>query len=122
MLTSLFFFSALPPPSRDPGHKPTFERLMAVPVEERSIQFLLKDEFLNQFGLLHPSRSIQFHDAVDSQAGSSDAPVSTEEITPKEPAVEASLVKCSTSTDVAGSSSKLTLSPFIEEEEPSQHS
>ena len=40
----------------------------------------------------------------------------------KEPAVEAALVKCSTSADVVGSSVKLTLSSVIEEDESPQRS
>ena len=90
---------------------------MAVPVEERSVQFLLKDEFFHQFGLLHPSRSIQPHEVPDSPAEESDAPASAKEPSPKELTVETSLVKCSTLTDIAGSSSKLALAPVIEEEE-----
>ena len=55
MLISFFTFIALPLLSKDSSHKPTFERLSAVAVEERSVKFLLKDEFLHQFGLLHSS-------------------------------------------------------------------
>ena len=86
--------------------------------EERSIKFLLGDEFLHQFGLLHPSRSTLPYEVPDSPAEALDAPVSVEEPTLKDPAPEASLVKCSTSTDVAGSSGKFALAPVIEEEEP----
>ena len=111
-----FLFSALPPPSRDPSHKPTFERLKAVPVEERDIQFLLKDEFLHQYGLWHTSRSTHPHEIPDSPPKASDSLVSTDTSIPKGPAPEASLVKCSTSVDVAGPS--VELAPVIEEEEP----
>ena len=117
VLTLPFFFSALPPPSRNPGHKATFERLMAVPVEERSIQFLLTDEFLHRFGLLHSSRFTQPREVSNFPAQTSDAPTSTEEMALKEPTADTALVKCSSSIDVAGSSSKLILSPVIEEEE-----
>ena len=86
-------------------------------MEERSAKFLLKDELLHQFELLHSSRSIQPHEVPDSPAKTSDAPALAEELSLKEPTTETSLVKCSTSIDVAGSSSKLTLSPVIEEEE-----
>ena len=117
MLTSSFFFiSALPPPCRDPSHKPTLERLVAVPVEERDVKFLLNDEFLHQFGLLHPSRSTHPCKVPDSPPKASDALVSTDTSIPKGPAPEASLVKCSTSVDVAGPS--VELAPVIEEEEP----
>ena len=122
MLISFFIFTALPPPSKDSSHKPTFERPSAVEVEERSVKFLLKDEFLHQFGLLHFSRSTQLHDAPYSQAETPDALVSVEELTPKEPTAEASLVKCSASVDVVGSSGKFSLPSVIEEEEPPQHS
>ena len=118
MLTSLSTFAVLPPPCRDPSHKQIFERLNVVAAEERSIKFLLKDEFLHQFGLLHPSRSTQPYEVPDSPSEAPDVPVSAEEPTLKEPAPEASLVKCSTSTDVAGSSGKFALAPVIEEEEP----
>ena len=116
MLTLLLLFSALPPPSRNPSHKSTFERLKAVPVEERDIQFLLKDEFLHQYGLLHTSRSTRPHEIPDSPARALDASVSTSTSISKGPAPEASLVKCSTSVDAAGPSDKLA--PVIEEEEP----
>ena len=88
---------------------------MAVPVEERSIQFLLNDEFLHQYRLLHTSRSTHPHEVPDSPTQALDAPVLTDAPIPKEPASEASLVKCSTSVDVAGSSGKL--SPITEEKE-----
>lgn len=91
--------------------------LMAVPVEERSIQFLLTDEFLHQFGLLHSSRFTQPREVSTFPAQSSDAPTSIEEMAQKEPSVDTALVKCSTSIDVARTSSKLALSPIIEEEE-----
>ena len=92
---------------------------------ERSIKFLLRDEFLHQYGLLHASRSTHPHEVPDSPPKALDAPVSTDEPIPKEPASEASLVKCSTTVDVAGSSGKFALAPVIEEEEPQgspQHS
>ena len=88
--------------------------------EERSIKFLLKDEFLHQFGLLHSSRSTQPHEVPDSPAKALDAPVSTDEPVPKELTTEASLVKCSIPTDIAGPSCKLALTPVIEEEEDLQ--
>ena len=122
MLTSLFTVTALTPISKDSSHKPTFERLSVVAVEERSIKFLLKNEFLHQFRLLHSSRSTQLHDAPGSQAETPDAPVSAEELTPKEPTTEASLVKCSASVDVVRSSGKFALPSVIEEEEAPQHS
>ena len=118
MLTSFFSFTALPPPSRNPSHKTTFDKLSVMSVEERSIKFLLKDELLHQYGLLHPSRSTQTHEVPDSPVKTSDAPISIEELRPKEHIVEASLVKCSTSIDVAVSSGKLALARVIEEEEP----
>ena len=124
---ALFSFSALPPPSKNLSHKVTFERLMAVPVEERSIQFLLDDELLHQFGLLHPSRSTRVHEipssdaetsaALDSQAEASNAPVSAEEAASKTPVMDTALIKCSGSTDVVGLAGKSALPPIIEEEE-----
>ena len=118
MLISFFFISALPPPSRDPSNKPILERLVAVSVEERDMKFLLNDEFLHQFGLLHLSRSTHPYEVPDSPPKALDAPVSSDAPIPKEPAPEASLVKCSTTVDVAGSSGKFALAPVIEEEEP----
>ena len=93
-----------------------------MPVEERDIQFLLKDEFLHQYGLLHTSRSTRPHEIPDSPARVLDASVSTSTSISKGPAPEASLVKCSTSVDAAGPSDKLTLAPIIKEEEPFHHS
>ena len=90
---------------------------MAVPVEERSVQFLLRDEFLHEFGLLHPSRSTQPHEVHDSPAEESDAPVPARELLQQNLTAETSLVKCSTSTAIAGPSSKLALAPVVEEEE-----
>ena len=126
-LTPFFLFAALPPPLRDTGHKLILDTLSAVDVEERSAKFLLKDEFLHQFGLLHPSRSTQIHEisssdaetlvALGSQAEASNAPTSVEEIASKAPIVEAALIKCSASIDVVGSVSKSALAPIIEEEE-----
>ena len=117
-------FSALPLPSRDPIHRQTFDRLSAVAAEERSIKFLLSDEFLHQYGLLHPSRYTQLCEAPtevpDSPTEASDAPVTIEQPSSKESNIEASLVKCSTPTDIMGSSSKTALAPIEEEEEPSQ--
>ena len=86
--------------------------------EERSTKFLLRDELLHQYGLLHASRSTHPHEVPDSPPKALDAPVSTDEPIPKEPASEASLVMCSTAVDVAGSSGKFALAPVIEEEEP----
>lgn len=122
MLTSFFSFTALPPPFRNSSHKTTFDRLSVVPAEERSIKFLLRDELLHQYELLHSSRSTQPHEVPDYPAKSPDAPISAEEPILKEPTSEALLVKCSTSTDIAGPSDKLTLAPIIEEEEPFHHS
>ena len=75
----------------------------------------MKDEFLHQYGLLHASRFTHPHEVPDSPTQALDAPVSTDAPIPKEPASEASLVKCSTSVDVAGSSGKLA--PVTEEKE-----
>ena len=88
---------------------------MAIPIEERDIKFLLNDEFLHQFGLLHPSRSTQPCEVPDS-------PAEAEKLMPKDPSNETLLVKCPTLTDVAGPSSNLTLAPVIEEEEPPRSS
>ena len=92
--------------------------------EERSIKFLLKDEFLHQYGLLHGSRSTHAHEVPtevpDSPTKTPDAPVTVEQLASKESNIEASLVKCSTSTDIMGSSSKTVLAPIEEEEEPSR--
>ena len=95
-----------------------------MPVEERNIKFLLRDDFLHQDGLLHSSRYTQPHEAPtevpDSPTEASDAPVTIEQPSSKESNIEASLVKCSTPTDIMGSSSKTALAPIEEEEEPSQ--
>ena len=71
--------------------------------EERSIKFLLRDEFLHQHGLLHTSRSMHAHEVPTEVP---DSPIKTP---------ESSLVKCSTSVDVAGPS--VELAPGIEEGE-----
>ena len=113
----LFLFPALPPPLRNPSLKSILETLNALAAEDRSAKFLLKDEFLHQYGLLHSSRSSQPHEVSDSPSKTADAPLSVEDPTPKETATETSLVKCPTLTDVAGPSSKLALAPIIEEEE-----
>ena len=88
--------------------------------EERSAKFLLSDELLHRFELLHSSRSTQIHEAPtevpDSPIKTPDAPVSIKEHMRGETYIETSLVKCSIPRDVAGPSEKLV--PVIEEEEP----
>ena len=122
MLTLLLFpVLALPPPSRDPCYKQIFERLNAVAAEERSIKFLLNDEFLHQYGLLHSSRFTQLREVPteipDSPAETPDAPVSVKEHMQGGTSIETPLVRCSIPKDVAGPSDKSALAPVIEEEE-----
>ena len=122
MLISFLNFPALPPPSRDSSHKSVFERLSTVAAEERSAKFLLTEELLHQFELLHPSRSTQIHEVPtevpDSPTSTPDAPVSTKEHLQGRTSIETSLVKCSIPKDVAGPSDKSVLAPVTEEEEP----
>jgi hypothetical protein len=127
LLTSFFVpVLALPPPTRDPSFKQILERLNAVPAEERSIKFLLSDEFLHQYGLLHPSRFTQPHEAPtevpDSPTKTLDASVSTKDRVQGETSTGTPLVKCSTPRDDTGPSEKSALPPITEEEEeqPSQ--
>ena len=119
MLTS-FFFAVIPPPTRDPSIKATFESSKAIEEGERSIKFLLKNEFLHQFGLLHSSRSIVAREVPLTQSLQIETPVapaSLEDSSPKGPVVEISLVKCSGSLNGAGSTGKSVLPPVAEEEE-----
>ena len=122
MLIPFLIFTALPPPSRDSSHKSVFERLSTVAAEERSAKFLLTEELLHQFELLHPSRSTQIHEVPtevpDSPTSTLDAPVSTKEHSQGGTSIETSLVKCSIPKDVAGPSDKSVLAPVTEEEEP----
>ena len=122
MLIPFLIFPALPPPSRDSSHKSVFERLSTVAAEERSAKFLLTEELLHQFELLHPSRSTQIHEVPtevpDSPTSTPDAPVSTKEHLQGGTSIETSLVKCSIPKDVAGPSDKSVLAPVTEEEEP----
>ena len=112
-------YAVIPPPSRDHGIKSTLETLRAVDESERSIKFLLKNEFLHEFGLLHSSRSIiatEFPPTPHLQTDPQAAPASAEETLPKGATVETPLIKCSGSLDGAGSASKPALPPVIEEE------
>jgi hypothetical protein len=126
VLIPFLIFTGLPPPSRDSSHKSVFERLSAVAAEERSAKFLLTDELLHQFELLHPSRFTQIHEAPtevpDSPTKTPDALVSTKEHIQGETSVKTSLIKCSVPRDDMGPSEKPALAPIIEEEEepPSQ--
>ena len=126
MLIPFLIFTALPPPSRDSSHKPVFERLSIVAAEERSAKFLLTDELLHRFELLHSSRSTQLHEVPtevpDSPMKTPDAPVSIKEHMRGGTSIETSLVKCSIPKDVAGPSDKSVLAPVIEEEEPPRSS
>ena len=92
-----------------------------MPVEERSIKFLLNDEFLHQYGLLHPSRFTRPREAPtevpDSPVKTPDLPISTKEHMRGEISAETLLVKCSTPRDDTGPSEKPALAPIIEEEE-----
>ena len=126
-LIPFFLRAALPSLLRDTSRKSILDTLNAVDAEERSAKFLLKDEFLHQFGLLHSSRSTQIHEvsssdaetlvASDSQAEASNVPASVEETASEAPVMEAALVKCSASIDVVGLVSKSALTPITEEEE-----
>ena len=121
MLIPFLIFTALPPPSRDSSHKSVFERLSTVAAEERSAKFLLTEELLHQFELLHPSRSTQIHEVPtevpDSPVKTPDLPISTKEHMRGEISAETLLVKCSTPRDDTGPSEKPALAPIIEEEE-----
>ena len=98
----LFLFPALPPPLRNPSLKSILETLNVVAVEERSAKFLLKDEFLHQYGLLHSSRSTQPYEVPNSPEKTPDVPIHAGELSPKGLTIETSLVKCSTPTDIVG--------------------
>lgn len=119
MLTSSFF-AVIPPPSQSSSDlKSTFERLKVVGEGERSIKFLLKNEFLHRFGLLDSSRSIvsrSIPSTPSPQVEVPHAPVSTEEPTPSESHVETALKKCTSPSEDVGPSDKVPLSPIVEEE------
>ena len=125
MLIPFLIFTALPPPSRDSSHKPVFERLSIVAAKERSAKFLLTDELLHRFELLHSSRSTQPHEVPtevpDSTMKTTDAPVSIKEHMRGGTSIETSLVKCSTPRDDAEPSERPALAPITEEEEPLPH-
>ena len=122
MLTSSFF-AVIPPPSQSsPDLKSTFERLKAVDEGERSIKFLLKNEFLHKFELLDSSRSIvsrSIPSTPSPQVEMPHAPASTEEPTPSESHVETALKKCTGPSEDVGPSDKVPLSPIVEEEDVS---
>jgi len=113
------FFAVLPPPSKSSNFKSTFERLKAIDEGERSIKFLLKNEFLHGFGLLHSSRSIvsrSIPSTPSPQVEVSHAPASIEEPTPSKSHMETVLKKCTSPSEDVGPSDKVPLSPIIEEE------
>jgi len=119
VLTS-FLFAVLPSPSKGSDFKSIFERLKAVDEGERSIKFLLKNEFLHQYGLLHSSRSIvprTIPSTPSPQVDVSNAPTSKEEPKPLESNVETALKKYIGPSEYVGPSDKVPLSPIVEEEE-----
>ena len=97
MLIPRSLFAVIPPITRDNSILPTFSALKAVQESEKSIKFLLKNEFLHEFGLLDLSRSIVSRSIIPSSSSQSDpqpAPVS-EKTLQIESTSEAALVKCS---------------------------
>ena len=97
MLIPRSLFAVIPPITRDSSILPTFEALKAVSESEKSIKFLLKNEFLHEFGLLDPSRSIIARSSIPSSSSQSDpqtAPAS-ESTLQVETTSETVLVKCS---------------------------
>jgi len=120
MLTSSFFAILLSPPQSSFALMSTFERLKAVAYGERSTKFLLKNEFLHRFDLLHSSRSIVSRSIPSSpspQVEVPHAPASIEEPTSSEPHVETVLKKCTSPSEDVGPSDIVPLSPIIEEED-----
>ena len=113
MLILRSLFAVIPPISRDNSILPTFSALKAVHESEKSIKFLLKNEFLHEFGLLDSSRSIITRSIIPSptlQSESQPAPAS-EQTLQIESTSEAALVKCS------GQVSTPALPPVAEGEE-----
>ena len=114
------FFAVIPSPSQSSSDlKSTFERLKAVDEGERSIKFLLKNEFLHRFELLNSSRSIvsrSIPSTTSPQVEMPHAPASTEEPTPSKSHVETALKKCTGPSEDVGPSDKVPLSPIVEEE------
>ena len=97
MLTLHSLLAVIPPISRDNSVLSTFATLNAVDQSERSIRFLLKNEFLHEFGLLASSRSIIARSTIPSSSSQSDpqtAPAS-ESTLQVESSSETALVKCS---------------------------
>jgi len=120
MLTSSFFAVLPSPPQSSSALKSTFERLKAVAEEERSIKFLLKNEFLHRFDLLHSSRSIVSRSIPSTPSPRVEvphAPASMEEPTSLEPHVETVLKKWTSPSEDVGPSDMVPLSPIIEEED-----
>jgi len=119
MLTS-FFFAVLPPSSKSSATlKSTFERMKAVEEGERSVKFLLTNEFLHRYNLLHSSRSIISRSssaASNPQIDMPHAPTSMEEPTSSESHGETVLKKCTSPPDNAEQSSMVPLSPIMEED------
>ena len=109
-----FFSTALPSSSKGPSFAPTFDSLKAVSKEERSLKFLVTNEFLHQFKLLHPLRSIAHRDLPSTPSTQvTDDPALNEEAVTPDLNVEPSLKKCSGPVDGAGSSKPV---PTIEAE------
>jgi len=117
-----FFFAVLPPPSKSSATlKSTFERLKAVDEGERSFKFLLKNEFLHRFNLLHSSRSIisrSISATPNPQVDMPHAPASMEEPTSSESHGETVLKKCTSPSGDVEPSNIVPLSPIIEEDIP----
>ena len=113
MLIPRSLFAVIPPITRDSSILPTFSALKAVHESEKSIKFLLKNEFLHEFGLLDSSRSIVARSTIPSSSSQSDP----QPAPPSEPTLqvestsEAALVKCS------GPVNTPALPPFAEGEE-----
>jgi len=121
MLTP-FFFAVIPPPSKSSATlKSTFERLKAVDERERSVKFLLKNEFLHRFDLLHSSRSVISRPVSATPEPQMDMPhvsASVEEPTSSEFHGETALSKCTSPSDDVEPPSRIPLSPIIEEDVP----
>jgi len=120
MLTP-FFFAVIPPSSKSSAVlKSTFERLKAVDEGERSVKFLLTNEFLHRYNLLHSSRSIisRSSSAAPNPQMEPHISASVEEPASSESHGETALRKCTSPSDDVEPPSRIPLSPIIEEDAP----
>jgi len=117
-----YFLAVIPPLSKSSATlKSTFERLKAVDERERSIKFLLKNEFLHRFDLLHSSRSVisrSIPATPEPQVDMPHASASVEEPTSSESHGETVLKKCTSPSDDVEPPNRVPLSLIIEEDIP----